>query len=256
MKSIATLLLASAVSLWTLHPALQQGAVPGVGPGADVPVGTILAFWGDENDLPDGWEACDGSAVEARDALLRGPKPDLRERFLRGTKTASTYKARAYPKGGAATGSGTTDPHVLTVAEMPSHDHGIGTHRHDIPPATLAHTHTTPDHSHQISANAHTHPLPGQTTSAAAPGGGGGQVNNLHQTTGNGSLDTSGNTVFSTDTDGGGTTTGITFTSKPATGSASGQTASTGGSQGHAHALKNLNLLPPYFEIIWIIKVK
>ena len=35
-----------------------------------------------------------------------------------------------------------------------------------------------------------------------------------------------------------------------------GNVGNTGNGQGHSHTFKNLNLTPPYFEIIWIIRVK
>lgn len=53
---------------------------------ARIPVGTIVAFWGD--DAPAGWLACDGSTIPAAFEALRKivgkQTPDFRGLFLRG----------------------------------------------------------------------------------------------------------------------------------------------------------------------------
>lgn len=52
---------------------------------AGVPVGTIVAFFGADMDIPDGWAACDGGPVPADSTLGVGRLPDLRGRFIRGS---------------------------------------------------------------------------------------------------------------------------------------------------------------------------
>ena len=252
MKPISALSLAAAASLLTLVSSPRpQGQLA---PAGELPIGSIVAFWGLEADLPEGWEACDGQAVQTRDAVLRGPKPNLRERFLRGTSTSRTYRPRSYPNSGPVPPSAAlrqTDPHVLTVAQLPSHGHPTGSHSHAIPPASLAHTHATPDHQHRVLD--HAHGLPGQAVTVTE--GTASTISNLHQTTGSGSLATDDAMGVLTDVGGAGTTQGTTFTSTPATSGGSGGSGNTGGGQGHTHDLSKVKALPPYFDIIWIIRV-
>lgn len=74
--------------------------------GNGVPKGGIIMWSGAINQIPDGWDLCDGT----------NGTPNLRDRFVVGA--GSSYAVAA--TGGEAT-------HILTVAEMPSHTH--------IPPA-------------------------------------------------------------------------------------------------------------------------
>ena len=60
----------------------------------NIPVGTVVAFYGNDDDIPDGWVLCDGRDTPSNsliqlDADSEKPAkqlPDLRGRFIRGAK--------------------------------------------------------------------------------------------------------------------------------------------------------------------------
>lgn len=68
---------------------------------AVVPVGGIIAWYGDPGKVPDGWHLCDG----------QDGTPDLRERFIYGCDTNSDL------------GSGGEASVALTAQQIPSHTH-------------------------------------------------------------------------------------------------------------------------------------
>jgi microcystin-dependent protein len=81
-----------------------------------VPAGTIVMWSGSLASIPDGWVLCDGTNAT----------PDLRDRFIVGAGNAYALD----DTGGEAT-------HTLTIAEMPSHNHGgstatDGAHSHTV----------------------------------------------------------------------------------------------------------------------------
>lgn len=88
-----------------------------------LPAGMIMLWSGSQASIPSGWALCDGS----------NGTPDLRNRFVAGA--GSTYAvgasggatSSATDSQGAHTHTGTTGSHVLTTAEMPSHNHTTGT---------------------------------------------------------------------------------------------------------------------------------
>ncbi len=83
-----------------------------------VPVGGVIAWWGELGSIPENFELCDGNPPTTPGAVLTGNKPDLRERFVRGANLA------VGTTGGEDTiEDATTAPHQLTVEEMPSHNH-------------------------------------------------------------------------------------------------------------------------------------
>ena len=55
-----------------------------------VPVGTIIPWWGNLSEMPDGFLPCDGQLIVIPGAVLTGNTPDLRERFLRGAPAGSS----------------------------------------------------------------------------------------------------------------------------------------------------------------------
>ena len=73
--------------------------------GALFPSGGIIMWSGSINDIPVGWALCDGT----------NGTPDLRDRFIVGA-------GRKYNVGN----TGGADRVTLTVAQMPSHNHGSG----------------------------------------------------------------------------------------------------------------------------------
>ena len=69
-----------------------------------VPVGTVLSWYGKLADIPEGFALCDG----------KNGTPDLRDRFLVGA--GKSYKL---------SDTGGENTHVLTIAEMPKHEHTV-----------------------------------------------------------------------------------------------------------------------------------
>ena len=80
-----------------------EGAFSGFG---SFPIGAIVIWSGDKDNIPDGWALCDGQTVNGH------PTPDLRGRFIPGAGGAYAVGA----KGGE-------EKHKLTESEMPSHRH-------------------------------------------------------------------------------------------------------------------------------------
>ena len=109
------------------------GATGPTGPSTAIPSGVIVMWSGTIATIPTGFALCDG---------LNGT-PDLTSRFIVSVPNASTNPG--------ATGG--TDSNVLTVSQLPAHNHtGSGT------------TSTEGNHAHSgttASAGAHTHTMPG-----------------------------------------------------------------------------------------------
>lgn len=78
-----------------------------------LPRGIITMFSGSQS--PEGWAFCNGS----------NGTPDLRDRFIKGSSTISTGTGTGGRKSivYTPTGNVTVDPHVLTIEEMPKHNH-------------------------------------------------------------------------------------------------------------------------------------
>jgi hypothetical protein len=85
--------------------------------------GMIMPFWGSLSDIPDGWALCDGN----------NGRPDLRNKFIVGVGTdyalgdtggIDLHAGLATELGGDAVAA--TEEHVLTLDEMPAHQHGCG----------------------------------------------------------------------------------------------------------------------------------
>ena len=95
-----------------------------------VPVGTVVMWTG--SVAPDGWKICDGTSVLDAESPLNGTaSPDLKGRFIVGigksTGGATTYNYKD---------NGGEETHVLSIPEIPSHNHGgststNGEHDHD-----------------------------------------------------------------------------------------------------------------------------
>lgn len=87
-----------------------------------LPVGLILAWYGDAASVPEGWAICNGQTVERSDNGANITLPDLRDRVLIGA--GGTYAPLATP--GAATQSVTTSSagaHTHTTGAAGAHSH-------------------------------------------------------------------------------------------------------------------------------------
>ena len=205
--------------------------------GAGTPVGAIIMYTSDI--APDHWAVCDGTNAPNGMAT-----PDLRNKFIKGSGTQNV---------GANGGSSSTDNHVLTTAEMPSHNH-----------SGPSHTHTGPSH---------THPGPSHTHTQQGTFGSNGAGNHNHNTnvistkteygTAMGSVitstpgfplaipnsgDHSHSTTISGQTGHTAGTTGSGGTGNTGSGG-TGSTGSKGSSGGHDHTFE-----PPYYVLTYIMK--
>jgi microcystin-dependent protein len=101
-------------------------------PGADVPIGSILAWPG--TAPPTGWLVCDGAAVDPAVypllAQVVSHTPDLRNNFIRGGAAPNMAQRGA-------------ESVQLTEANLPAHRHAID---HDHAPVTSGED--SPDHAH------------------------------------------------------------------------------------------------------------
>lgn len=103
------------------------------------PSGAIAIWTG--TSIPSGWALCDGN----------NGTPDLTNRFVRGADGDTTGNAIKGQAGG-------NNSHLITVANLPSHNHPISTtansaaHGHWVDTAYLP-------HSHNINGSYHTHTL-------------------------------------------------------------------------------------------------
>lgn len=105
-----------------------------------VPVGTIVAYGGDKNNVPEGWLLCDGASVAQADypqlyAIIGSAwgesgssfnLPDLRGRFLRGVDGGAGNDPDADSRVEIASGGNTGDDvGTLQIGHIQSHNHGI-----------------------------------------------------------------------------------------------------------------------------------
>lgn len=93
---------------------------------AGLPVGSVVAFSGTLEEIPNNWFVCDGTYGT----------PDLRGKFIRAVAplvaanstggTATHTHAFSLDPSGAHSHTGNADSHILTLAESPAHIHGNG----------------------------------------------------------------------------------------------------------------------------------
>jgi hypothetical protein len=158
------------VALVPLLVALQNVAVFPPEPPGMLPVGSIVAWWGRPEQVPFGYEICDGKPSTDHDAIFRERKPDLRGRFLRGSDTPQSFNPRSYDTGGSDMVTVEIEDVLLQANQLPGHVHPmphvhlLGDHEHDVDQdLTLAtgdkssHTHLVSQHQHQVPD--HVHPL-------------------------------------------------------------------------------------------------
>jgi hypothetical protein len=183
-----------------------------------VPTGGIIIWYGSLLSVPTGWAACDGGTYSKVDGSGSIATPDLRDRFVIGATLTYAQGSSGGSVAGATTGS--SGSLTMTVSSDGAHDHGA---------ATGGHTLTTS----QIPA--HTHP----------------------QVTGQGSS---------------GSDTGWNVVSNATPASTTLITSSTGGSGSHSHSITAASThthtatggahthsisggLPPYYALIWIMRL-
>lgn len=93
--------------------------------------GVIVAWSGMIADIPAGWGLCDGSTYNKVDGSGTITSPDLRDKFIVGARQDDTGIAKSnimgtlLQTGGSVTHNhgDQTGSHVLTIAEIPVHDH-------------------------------------------------------------------------------------------------------------------------------------
>lgn len=112
-----------------------------------VPIGAVLPWFGSISgcpSLPDGWQVCDGSAInDVRSPLYGQTTPQLNSgthRIIRGSTSSGSV--------------GGEDTHQLTESELPSHSHNV----------------TDNGHSHGVTDPGHFHGT-GETFVYSNPGG-------------------------------------------------------------------------------------
>lgn len=115
-----------------------------------VPLGSVTMWAGGTGDVPDGWELCDGSAINrttysdlydllgttfgSGDGSTTFNVPDMRDRFVVGA--GSSYSRNS--KGGSNSNN------LAHTHSVNSHNHTTGTHSHTV----SSHRHYTGAHSH------------------------------------------------------------------------------------------------------------
>src|SRR5580765_424574 len=183
------------------------------------PIGTILMWGGTVAAIPAGWALCDGRTVGSVTT------PNLVDKFVRAAGTATSGAGSPGYIAGSATFSysGTVGGHLLTVSEIPAHNHDV----------------YDPAHSHSASDGGHTHSVPqGGGSGPLAIGSGGGTAASIGaQTTGYGygSISVAANY------------TGISLYNR-------------GGSQMHDHpialAIAGPAWYPPFYTLVFMMRVQ
>lgn len=96
-----------------------------------MPTGMVNMWYGTSVDIPTGWALCDGSTYNKTDGSGTVQAPDLSGKFIVATGNNGTSNYIAHNIGGQ-------DSVAITIAEMPSHNHGGttstgGAHSHSVP---------------------------------------------------------------------------------------------------------------------------
>lgn len=105
------------IQLDWLSPAIINAII-----NAGLPVGAIVAYSGLLVDIPDNWDICDGTngTPDLRGKFIMGVSPDY---ALFDSGGAYTHEHSVESSGGSHTHTLTIDGHVLTLNELPEHQH-------------------------------------------------------------------------------------------------------------------------------------
>lgn len=99
----------------------------------EVPVGSVVAWYGDPREIPARWRICDGAEIFDAESLLHGRRtPDLRSRFIQGENDLT----RDLAHGAEPFRSEFTEHIEATIEPNGDHDHIVsdaGEHSHDTP---------------------------------------------------------------------------------------------------------------------------
>ena len=232
------------------------------------PIGSVIAWHQQSHrSIPFGWALCDGEFVEGY-----GYTPDLRGRFILGSGTGSGLTSRTHGD------TGGHETHTLTINEMPAHNHTMdtaGIHNHTVTGGSHNHVVDGGSHKHTVSGGSHTHTVSSNGSHSHSyqhrqPGtfnqciGGDGDCTNRNivyypnsfpsYTTG--SAGSHNHTVS-----GGSHTHTVSSTAHTHTVSNTEHTHTVGNNGSHTHAINNKggggahNIMPPFFTLVYIIKV-
>ena len=201
-----------------------------------VPSGVIMMWSGAEGAIPSGWYLCNGS----------NSTPDLRNKFIVGSGTGSSYSVGA---------TGGSDTVTLSTSQIAAHSHTTNNHNHSASVSDPGHGHSLSDpghgHSMSISDPGHSHNtsvtgaklFPGNGGAHVPYGGGGGypgtHFNMSNANTGISMSASSANTGVSA----GNANTSLSVS----TGNANPSTNNTGGGSAHENR-------PPYYALCYIMK--
>lgn len=111
---------------------------------ASAPIGLISMWYGTAASVPAGWAICNGQTVAKTDGSGNITTPNLVDRFVVGAGTIAAEGATAGATsdtvdtvaggghghtvtGGSHTHTGSVAGTALTEAQLPAHDHGLGT---------------------------------------------------------------------------------------------------------------------------------
>ncbi len=96
---------------------IAEGKLP---PGIAIPIGGVIMWWGSINNVPAGFEICNGGLPTSPGATMQGRKPDLRDRFVKGAPVEKADVKSDPTIGGQ---------HFLDL----SHAHATVAHQHTVP---------------------------------------------------------------------------------------------------------------------------
>lgn len=128
----------------------RSGGVSTVVSGGNVPVGTIVAYWG--SGAPAGWLVCNGGSFSAGTypdlaTLLGGTTlPNLKGRVVVGIDAAQTEFDTLGETGGSKT---------IAAADLAAHTHTVNDPQHSH--VNAGHSHTVASHNHGGGTGVHAH---------------------------------------------------------------------------------------------------